>query len=61
MTSVDKPSAGGLDGLRVFVADPYADADEVAAAGATLVPLAELLPVVDVPGPDFYAVICWAM
>lgn len=38
----------GLDGLRVLVADPYADADEVAAAGATLVPLAELLPVVDV-------------
>lgn len=37
-----------LDGLRVLVADPYADADEVTAAGATLVPLDEMLPRVDV-------------
>ena len=37
-----------LDGLRVLVADPYADADAVAAAGATLVTLDEMLPQVDV-------------
>lgn len=37
-----------FDGIRVLVADPYADADAVAAAGATLVPLEEMLPRVDV-------------
>lgn len=37
-----------FDGLRVLVADPFADADEVAAAGATLVPLERMLPAVDV-------------
>ncbi|MEW2006044.1 hydroxyacid dehydrogenase [Microbacterium sp. NPDC079208] len=34
-------------GLQVLVADPYADAEEVAAAGARLVPLHALLPAVD--------------
>lgn len=34
--------------VRVLVADPFADADAVTAAGAELVPLAELLPRVDV-------------
>lgn len=38
----------GLDDMEVLVADPFADADEVAAAGARLVPLADLLPAVDV-------------
>jgi phosphoglycerate dehydrogenase-like enzyme len=37
-----------LDGPSVLVADPYADPDEVAAAGAQLVDLDELLPQVDV-------------
>lgn len=37
-----------LSGIRVLVADPFADADVVAAAGATLVPLEELLPQVQV-------------
>ncbi|REJ06834.1 hydroxyacid dehydrogenase [Microbacterium bovistercoris] len=37
-----------LSGIRVLVADPYADAEAVAAAGATLVPLDELLPQADV-------------
>jgi len=37
-----------FDGLRVLVADPFADADEVAAAGAALVPLERMLPAVDV-------------
>jgi len=37
-----------FDGLRVLVADPFADADEVAAAGAALVPLERMLPEVDV-------------
>lgn len=37
-----------FDGLRVLVADPFADAEAVAAAGAALVPLDELLPQVDV-------------
>lgn len=37
-----------LDGLRVLVADPFADAAAVAASGATLVPLADMLPAVDV-------------
>lgn len=37
-----------VDGLRVLVADPFADPDEVAAAGATLVSLDELLPQADV-------------
>lgn len=32
-----------FDQMRVLVADPFADADEVAAAGATLVPLDALL------------------
>ncbi|WP_149083641.1 MULTISPECIES: hydroxyacid dehydrogenase [Microbacterium] len=35
-------------GLEVLVADPFADPDEVAAAGARLVPLESLLPAVDV-------------
>ncbi|SDS32027.1 hydroxyacid dehydrogenase [Microbacterium paraoxydans] len=34
-------------GLEVLVADPYADPEEVAAAGARLVPLDALLPAVD--------------
>lgn len=38
----------GLDGLRVLVADPYADPAQVAAAGATLVTLDEMLGRVDV-------------
>ncbi|WP_395244190.1 hydroxyacid dehydrogenase [Agromyces sp. MMS24-K17] len=38
----------GLDDMDVLVADPVADADEVAAAGARLVPLVDLLPAVDV-------------
>lgn len=33
-----------FDQMRVLVADPYADAAEVAAAGATLVSLEEMLP-----------------
>lgn len=37
-----------LDGMRVLVADPFADAAEVRAAGATLISLEELLPQVDV-------------
>jgi phosphoglycerate dehydrogenase-like enzyme len=37
-----------LDAVEVLVADPYADATAVAAAGARLVPLDELLPNVDV-------------
>ena len=37
-----------LDSATVLVADPYADPYEVAAAGARLVPLDELLPRVDV-------------
>jgi phosphoglycerate dehydrogenase-like enzyme len=37
-----------LGGTTVLVADPYADPGEVARAGATLVPLAELLPRADV-------------
>ncbi|MFD5226294.1 hydroxyacid dehydrogenase [Microbacterium sp. NPDC058342] len=37
-----------FDGIRVLVADPYADADAVAAAGATLLPLGEMLPQVSV-------------
>jgi phosphoglycerate dehydrogenase-like enzyme len=37
-----------LDGPNVLVADPYADAAAVAAAGAKLVDLDELLPQVDV-------------
>lgn len=35
-------------GLRVLVADPFADAAEVAAGGAELVPLHDMLPRVDV-------------
>lgn len=35
---------GLLEGTTCLVADPYADPDEVAAAGATLVTLDELLP-----------------
>ncbi|WP_110587899.1 hydroxyacid dehydrogenase [Microbacterium suaedae] len=38
----------GLDEARILVADPYADAGEVAAAGAELVALEEMLPTVDV-------------
>ncbi|WP_336500128.1 hydroxyacid dehydrogenase [Microbacterium paraoxydans] len=34
-------------GLEVIVADPYADSEEVAAAGARLLPLDALLPAVD--------------
>lgn len=34
--------------MEVLVADPYADAAEISAAGATLMPLEELLPRVDV-------------
>ncbi|UJP10088.1 hydroxyacid dehydrogenase [Microbacterium sp. KUDC0406] len=37
-----------LEGVRVLVADPFADAEAVAAAGARLVPLDELLPQADV-------------
>ncbi|WP_375385126.1 hydroxyacid dehydrogenase [uncultured Microbacterium sp.] len=37
-----------LDPVTCLVADPYADPAEVAAAGATLVSLAEMLPRVDV-------------
>ncbi|WP_156761094.1 hydroxyacid dehydrogenase [Microbacterium karelineae] len=37
-----------LDGARVLVADPFADPERVAAAGAELVSLEEMLPVVDV-------------
>ncbi|MDQ0573928.1 hydroxyacid dehydrogenase [Agromyces albus] len=37
-----------LDGAEVLVADPYADAAAIAAAGARLVSLDELLPSVDV-------------
>ena len=37
-----------LDDVTCLVADPYADPSEVAAAGARLVPLVELLPEVDV-------------
>lgn len=37
-----------FDGIRVLVADPYADPDAVAAAGGELVPLDEMLPQVDV-------------
>lgn len=37
-----------LEGVRILVADPFADAAKVAAAGAELVPLADLLPRVDV-------------
>lgn len=37
-----------LDDVTCLVADPYADPAEVAAAGARLVPLEELLPQVDV-------------
>lgn len=36
-----------LADVRVLVADPYADPAEVSAAGATLLPLAELIPQVD--------------
>jgi phosphoglycerate dehydrogenase-like enzyme len=39
---------GNLDSARCLVADPYADADEVARAGATLVDLPEMLPRCDV-------------
>lgn len=39
---------GRLDETEILVADPHADADEVAAAGAQLLPLTELLPRVDV-------------
>jgi len=37
-----------FDGLRVLVADPFADAAEIEAAGASLVPLDRMLPQVDV-------------
>ncbi|WP_417555060.1 hydroxyacid dehydrogenase [Microbacterium sp.] len=37
-----------FDGISVLVSDPYADADAVAASGATLLPLEKLLPRVDV-------------
>lgn len=37
-----------LQDVRILVADPYADAAEVAAAGATLLPLEEILPQVDI-------------
>lgn len=37
-----------LEGVRVLVSDPYADPYEVAAAGARLVPLEEMLPQVHV-------------
>lgn len=37
-----------FDGLRVLVADPFADAEEVAAAGAALTTLERMLPRVDV-------------
>lgn len=37
-----------LEDTEVLVADPYADARDVAAAGGRLLPLAELLPRVDV-------------
>ncbi|NHI16599.1 hydroxyacid dehydrogenase [Microbacterium excoecariae] len=37
-----------LEGARILVADPFADADAVRAAGAELVTLADLLPSVDV-------------
>ncbi|MGI6878482.1 hydroxyacid dehydrogenase [Microbacterium sp. gxy059] len=37
-----------LEDVRILVADPYADADEVRAAGGELVPLSEMLGRVDV-------------
>lgn len=37
-----------FDGIRCLVSDPFADADAVAAAGGTLLPLDEMLPQVDV-------------
>lgn len=37
-----------LHDVRVLVADPYADPAAVAAAGATLLPLEELIPAVDI-------------
>ncbi len=37
-----------LHDVRVLVADPFADPAEVAAAGATLLPLDELIPAVDI-------------
>lgn len=37
-----------LDGARRLVVDPYADRDEVAAAGGVLVPLREALPQCDI-------------
>ncbi|MFJ4046277.1 hydroxyacid dehydrogenase [Microbacterium sp. NPDC089987] len=37
-----------FDGIRPLVADPFADAAAVEAAGATLLPLDEMLPQVDV-------------
>ncbi|WP_110590465.1 hydroxyacid dehydrogenase [Microbacterium suaedae] len=37
-----------LEGARVLVSDPFADADRVAAAGAELVSLEEMIPAVDV-------------
>jgi phosphoglycerate dehydrogenase-like enzyme len=39
---------GALDDTEVLVADPHVDAATVAAAGARLLPLAEVLPQVDV-------------
>ncbi|MFG1807715.1 hydroxyacid dehydrogenase [Streptomyces sp. NPDC049040] len=39
---------GLMDAVNCLVADPYADAEEVAAAGATLVTLDDLLPQADV-------------
>ncbi len=37
-----------FDGLRAVVADPFADPEAVAAAGATLIPLDEVLPQADI-------------
>ncbi|WP_221583905.1 hydroxyacid dehydrogenase [Microbacterium sp. G2-8] len=37
-----------LDDVRILVADPYASPERVAAAGAELMPLDEMLPLVDV-------------
>ena len=37
-----------LQDVTIFVADPYADAAEIAAAGASLLPLGQLLPLVDI-------------
>lgn len=39
---------GQLQDVKILVSDPYADAAQVAAAGATLVSLEDMLPLVDI-------------